>query len=92
MAFARRPSIAVMPFANVGGEREQEYFADGITEDIITALARFRWFFVIARNSSFIYKDKPIETINCAEMRNCGTVTLQQFMQTLVLYRSVENR
>jgi TolB-like protein len=61
-AFARRPSIAVMPFANVGGEREQEYFADGITEDIITALAHFRWFFVIARNSSFIYKDKPIDT------------------------------
>ena len=50
-----------MPFANVGGEKEQEYFADGITEDIITALGRFRWFFVIARNASFVYKDKSID-------------------------------
>ena len=57
----RRPSIAVMPFANVGGEKEQEYFADGITEDIITALGRFRWFFVIGRNSSFVYKGKSID-------------------------------
>jgi TolB-like protein len=60
-ALARRPSVAVMPFANVGGEKEQEYFADGITEDIITALGRFRWFFVIARNASFVYKDKSID-------------------------------
>ena len=60
-AFGRRPSVAVLPFANVGGEKEQEYFADGITEDIITALGRFRWFFVIARNSSFVYKDKAID-------------------------------
>ena len=60
-ALAQRPSIAVMPFANVGGEKEQEYFADGITEDIITALGRFRWFFVIARNASFVYKDKSID-------------------------------
>jgi len=58
---ARRPSIAVMPFANLGGKKEQEYFADGITEDIITALGRFRWFFVIARNSSFVYKGKAID-------------------------------
>lgn len=52
----QRPSIAVLPFANLSGEKEQEYLADGITEDIITALTRFRWFFVIARNSSFAYK------------------------------------
>ena len=57
----RRPSIAVMPFANVSGERDQDYFADGITEDIITALGSFRWFFVIARNSSFAYKNSPID-------------------------------
>jgi TolB-like protein/Tfp pilus assembly protein PilF len=56
-----RPSIAVLPFANVGGEREQEYFADGITEDIITALGRFRWFLVIGRNSSFVYKNQSID-------------------------------
>ena len=60
-ALTLRPSIAVLPFTNVGGDKEQEYFADGITEDIITTLARFRWFFVIARNSSFIYKANPID-------------------------------
>src|SRR5215475_1833195 len=55
-----RPSIAVLPFANLSGEKEQEYLADGITEDIITALTRFRWLFVIARNSSFAYKHKSL--------------------------------
>jgi adenylate cyclase len=56
-----KPSIAVLPFQNISGDPEQEYFADGITEDIITALSRFRWFFVIARNSTFVYKDKAID-------------------------------
>lgn len=51
-----KPSIAVLPFANMSGDPEQEYFSDGITEDIITALAHIRWFFVIARNSTFVYK------------------------------------
>ncbi len=51
-----KPSIAVLAFDNMSGDREQEYFADGIAEDIITALSRFNWFFVIARNSSFSYK------------------------------------
>jgi len=51
-----RPSIAVLPFANMSSDPEQEYFADGIVEDIITALGRFSWFFVIARNSTFAYK------------------------------------
>ena len=51
-----KPSIAVIPFANMSGDPEQEYFSDGITEDIITALSRLRWFFVIARNSVFAYK------------------------------------
>jgi TolB-like protein len=55
-----RPSIAVLPFVNLSGEKEQEYLADGITEDIITALTRFRWFFVIARNSSFAYKYRSL--------------------------------
>jgi len=57
----RRPSIAALPFINLGGDREQDYLADGITEDIIVALTRFRWFRVIARNSSFAYKDKSID-------------------------------
>jgi adenylate cyclase len=53
-----KPSIAVLPFTNMSGDPEQEYFADGVTEDLITALSRIRWFFVIARNSSFAYKGK----------------------------------
>jgi adenylate cyclase len=54
-----RPSIAVLPFTNMSGDPDQEYFSDGITEDIITELSRFRSLFVIARNSSFVYKGKP---------------------------------
>jgi adenylate cyclase len=53
-----KPSIAVLPFTNMSGDPEQEYFADGVTEDLITALSRIRWFFVIARNSCFAYKGK----------------------------------
>ncbi len=53
------PSIAVLPFQNMSGDAEQEYFADGVVEDIITGLSRIRWLFVIARNSSFVYKGQP---------------------------------
>jgi TolB-like protein/cytochrome c-type biogenesis protein CcmH/NrfG len=56
-----KPSIAVLPFVNMSGDSEQEYFADGVTEDIITVLSKFRWFFVIARNSVFTYKNKPVD-------------------------------
>ena len=56
-----KPSIAVLPFVNLSDKPEQDYFADGITEDIITALARLRWFFVIARNTSFAYKGVSID-------------------------------
>jgi TolB-like protein/class 3 adenylate cyclase len=56
-----RPSIAVLPFQNMSGDPEQEYFADGMVEDITTALSRVKWLFVIARNSSFTYKGKPID-------------------------------
>jgi TolB-like protein/class 3 adenylate cyclase/tetratricopeptide (TPR) repeat protein len=56
-----KPSIAVLPFQNISGDPEQEYFADGIVEDIITALSRFKLLFVIARNSSFTYKGKPVD-------------------------------
>jgi adenylate cyclase len=56
-----RPSLAVLPFNNISGDPEQEYFADGISEDITTALSKLRWFFVIARNSSFTYKGKAVE-------------------------------
>jgi adenylate cyclase len=56
-----KPSIAVLPFANLSGDPEQEYFADGMVEEIITALSRIRWLFVLARNSSFTYKDQAID-------------------------------
>lgn len=56
-----KPSIAVLPFDNMSGDPEQEYFADGITEDVTTALSRSPWLFVIARNSAFTYKHQPIE-------------------------------
>jgi adenylate cyclase len=56
-----KPSIAVLPFANMSGDPEQEYFADGMVEEIITALSRIRWLFVIARNSTFTYKGQPVD-------------------------------
>ena len=56
-----KPSIAVLPFANLSGDPEQEYFADGVVEEIITALSRFHWLFVIARNSSFAYKGRAVD-------------------------------
>ena len=61
LALPDRPSIAVLPFDNVSGDREQDYFCDGITEDIITELSRFSELFVIARNSSFQYKGKAVD-------------------------------
>jgi adenylate cyclase len=56
-----RPSIAVLPFENMSGDPEQDYFADGMVEEIITALSRLRWLFVIARNSSFTYKNRGVD-------------------------------
>jgi adenylate cyclase len=56
-----KPSIAVLPFANMSGDPEQEYFADGMVEEIITALSRFKWLFVIARNSSFTFKGRAVD-------------------------------
>jgi adenylate cyclase len=61
LALPDKPSIAVLPFANMSGDPEQEYFADGMVEEIITALSRIRWLFVIARNSSFTYKGQAID-------------------------------
>src|SRR5262245_27682109 len=56
-----KPSIAVLPFQNMSGDPDQEYFADGMVEEIITALSRIRWLFVIARNSSFTYKGQAVD-------------------------------
>src|SRR5205807_8000145 len=56
-----KPSIAVLPFQNMSGDPEQDYFADGMVEDVITAPSRMRWLFVIARNSTFTYKGKAVD-------------------------------
>lgn len=61
LALPDKPSIAVLPFQNMSGDPEQEYFTDGIVEEMITALSRMRWLFVIARNSSFTYKGRPVD-------------------------------
>jgi len=61
LALPDKPSIAVLPFANMSGDRTQDYFADGVVEEITTALSRIRWLFVIARNSSFTYKGRAID-------------------------------
>ena len=74
MPLPDRPSIAVLPFTNMSGDPEQEYFSDGISEDIITALSKLRWFFVIARNSSFTYKGKAVHMKQVAEELGVGYV------------------
>jgi adenylate cyclase len=61
LALPDKPSIAVLPFQNMSGDPEQEFFADGVAEDIITALSKVRWFFVIARNSTFTYKGRAVD-------------------------------
>jgi adenylate cyclase len=61
LALPDKPSIAVLPFQNMSGDPEQEYFADGMVEEIISALSQIRWLFVIARNSSFTYKGQAVD-------------------------------
>lgn len=60
-ALSDKPSIAVLPFQNISGDPEQDYFADGVVEDIITGLSRIKWLFVIARNSTFVYKGQAVD-------------------------------
>ena len=66
-ALPDKPSLAVLPFENMTGDAEQEYFVDGMVEEITTAIARLPWLFVIARNSSFTYKGKPINVKRVAQ-------------------------
>src|SRR6266852_6335736 len=61
LALPDKPSVAVLPFSNLSGEAEQEYFADGMVDDIITGLSRIKWLFVIARNSTFTYKGRAVD-------------------------------
>src|SRR3984893_17408192 len=74
LAALDRPAIAVLPFTNMSGASEQEYFSDGISEDIITALSKLRWFYVIARNSSFVYKAKSVHLGQIGEELGVGYV------------------
>ena len=69
-----RPAIAVLAFSNMSDDPEQDYFSDGISEDIITALSKLRWFLVIARNSSFVYKGKPVHVRQVGEELGVGYV------------------
>ena len=69
-----RPAIAVLPFSNMSDDPEQDYFSDGISEDIITALSKLRWFLVIARNSSFIYKGKSVDIRQIGEELGVGYI------------------
>jgi TolB-like protein len=69
-----RPAIAVLPFINMSGEPEQEYFSEGISEDIITALSKLRWFYVISRNSSFSYKGRSVHLKQIGDELGVGYV------------------
>jgi hypothetical protein len=72
LALPDKPSIAVLPFVNMSGDPEQDYFADGMAEEIITALSRCSWLFVIARNSSFTYKGKSVDVRQLSDARCFG--------------------
>ena len=61
LALPEKPSVAVLPFANLSGDPEQDYFADGMVDDIITGLARIKWLFVIARNSTLVFKNRAVD-------------------------------
>jgi TolB-like protein len=69
-----KPSLAILPFHNLSGDPEQDYFADGIVEDIITALSRIRWLFIIARNSSFTYKGRAVDVKQIGQELGVGYV------------------
>jgi DNA-binding winged helix-turn-helix (wHTH) protein len=85
-----RPAIAVFPFTNMSGEPEQEYFAEGISEDIITALSKLRWFHVIARNSSFIYKGKAVHMKQVAKAW-CAASSREACARTAIACESRRN-
>jgi adenylate cyclase len=73
LALPDKPSIAVLPFSNMSADADQEYFCDGVSEDIITELSRFRSLFVIARNSSFTFKGRPVDVRTVS--KNWGSAT-----------------
>ena len=74
LALPTKPSIAVLPFQNLSGDPEQDYFADGVVEEIITELSRARWLFVIARNSSFTYQGRAVDVKQVGQELGVGYV------------------
>ena len=86
-----RPAIAVLPFTNMSDDPEQEYFSDGISEDIITALSKLHWFFVIARNSSFIYKGKAVHMKQVAEELGVGSCSKAVYARVAIACASPRN-
>ena len=78
LALPDKPSLAVLPFQNMTGDPEQEYFVDGMVEEITTAISRLPWLFVIARNSSFTYKGKAIDVKQVARELGCATCSKAQ--------------
>ena len=85
-SLADKPSIAVLPFQNMSGDPEQEYFADGIVEDIITALSHFKALFVIARNSSFTYKGRAVDVKQVGRDLGCVTCSKGVFAKRQTEY------
>jgi adenylate cyclase len=86
-----KPSIAVLPFQNMSGDPEQEYFADGVVEDIITALSRFKSLFVIARNSSFTYKGKAVDIKQVGRELGVRYVLEGSFVSPAIEFASLAN-
>jgi DNA-binding winged helix-turn-helix (wHTH) protein len=76
-----RPSIAVLPFANMSDDPDQAYFADGISEDLITGLSRIYWLFVIARNSTFVYKNRAVDVKQVSRELGVRYVLVGRFNQ-----------
>jgi adenylate cyclase len=85
LALPDKPSIAVLPFTNMSGDHEQDYFADGMTENMITGLSRINWLFVIARNSSFVYKGKSIAVKQVG--RDCPRTLVERILCHRALFR-----
>jgi DNA-binding winged helix-turn-helix (wHTH) protein len=88
-ALSRKPSIAVLPFANLGGDAEQKYFAEGVVDEIITALSRIPWLFVMARNSSFTYKGQAVDVKQVDRELGCTTCSKARCATRLGAYASL---
>ena len=89
-----KPSIAVLPFDNLSGEPDQQYFADGLTEDILTALARFTQLMVIARNSTFVYKGRAVSITEVGRDLTFGTCSRKcaPLRRSCACHRAVDRR